>query len=580
MSVQDEFVKWATSPERTLEEAYCAERLVEQGLESWRLRHAPKNRISFDVQQATANRRRLNPAHRVRISEKDARQGCEGLLESDRLHFSAWKDRPLRDLSGLRFFPHLKHLSLCHTEAPDFSPLEALPALEHLFFNDDVVEDLTPLGSLKSLRELYARVRVPWPKVAAMAGMENLEELHWAGNLLALEEIPRLSRVRQAEFSHGFMADLPPRDCSRLPEMPWLEVLKLERVCRLDGITRWPRLKNLIIGGPFKDLHPLTGLRQLTHLELPGDVTRDLSPLVQLTQLRRLKVQGSHPQDYSVLAEAPRLHEVVADGCKINQMELSTLHAVLPKWDEEFEAEKPRVPGPLEFKVMPHQQQPQNPRAALGAEASWDGDAAMGGSEHGWMQRRVSRALARLIPGKGWGQVNAWAGLGVISVRLQSMDAAERLADVVEKIRAVLASARWPWQAHLTVCLDEPMEDEDDEEMSPEEEARIELENTRDYQRRRKEEEEYLEREHRLRLQQQEGKAVNPAEFAPPEGTAAVALQDMDAAEDEPEDYAVEERGHPLADELFVTGMITLDGFYVDEKFRRAAEHLMRCKME
>jgi hypothetical protein len=105
---------------------------------------------------------------------------------------------------------------------------------------------------------------------------------------MALEEIPSLPHVHDAQMRSICLAELPLRDCGRLPEMPALETFDLKTVHRLNGIGRWPGLRNLTVAGLFRDLSPLTGLRALTHLTLKGNLTRDLSPLARLPELRRL----------------------------------------------------------------------------------------------------------------------------------------------------------------------------------------------------------------------------------------------------------------------------------------------------
>jgi len=125
----------------------------------------------------------------------------------------------------------------------------------------------------------------------------------------------------------------------------------------------------------------------------------------------------------------------------------------------------------------------------------------------------------------------------------------------------------------LTVKLGgESAETETDTELSEEEEVRRELEDYRCYKRRREEEQVILEREHRLRLLQQEGQVVDPRTFAT-DGSGALALEESTHPL---EDLAVEECSHPLAEELFVIGTITLEGFYVSKPCKRAAQHLMR----
>jgi hypothetical protein len=348
-------------------------------------------------------------------------------------------------------------------------------------------------------------------------------------------------------------------------------------------------VENLTVEGECADLEPLARLAALTHLELKGNVTRDLSPLARLPQLRHLTVSSDHPQDYSVFAEAPLLHEVTAKGCDINKLELGTLHALLSPWSDEFELPEPRPLGPARFVVGPHKHLPKNPRAKQGNAPDWASNQGMAGSEGQWMQRKIRRRVARALDHPRWGSVSAfYGGHGYITV--SSLDAAERLPEIVQVIRECLASSRLPWCACLFVNLD--AEWERDDETDPElvealREQRYQQEAINDhldYLRRRQEHKEFLERQHRLRLLEQDGRAVNPQDFAAP-----AALPAKPPVPEEEEDVDVgdvlekrkkdpprrEPSSHPLAKALAILGAVTEEEFYVCVRDRGAAVHLM-----
>src|SRR5262249_12128121 len=154
--------------------------------------------------------------------------------------------------SGLRFFSHFRHLNLRGNALCSAGVLRGLNALESLTIWDDALEDLTPLAAVTKLRSLDLGIRSPWPSLVGLDALEELESLHWCGNLLSLEDIPRLGRVRQARFEMGPCGNLPVPSVNLLPEMPWLEVLEIDPLFVLDNITRWPRLRNLTVGGPFQ----------------------------------------------------------------------------------------------------------------------------------------------------------------------------------------------------------------------------------------------------------------------------------------------------------------------------------------
>ena len=578
MPKPNEFIAWALRPERTLEEAYCAERLVEEGYLHWRRLNGDEFRSGIQP-SASAKQRRLNPAHRVKLNNTILARAAEALASMTCLSLDAHQDRPLRDIHALRFFPQLKILSLHGHEFRDISVLRALPALESVSMSSEELEDFTPISELNLLKVLHLNVRQPWPNVAGLEALAELEVFHWTGNLLPLEEVSRFGKVRIAKLNSGDAGAAPLRDATRLPEMPWLEELEIEGVHRLDGITRWPRLRNLTLGGNFKDLVPLTGLRGLTHLTLKGELTRDLTPLAQLPELRRLLIQSRFPQDYSVLAETPRLHEVAAEGCKINRMELATLHAVLAPWDEEFAAHEPRPCLPCRFLVRDPEGLPAGPRVGPGCRARWQEDAGMRSSELNWFKACLGNELGKLLEGADWGRVRAVSN-GMACITLHKVDAAEQLPAIVDCARQLLRTTALPWHVHVSVDLRDKTQEasapggagEDAEEQV----VRGKIEDYRSHQHRRAEEEAYLEREHRMRLLAQAGTTIHPEEFAAPEESSLnAAAADFEVAA---VPAAVDEQ--PVEGTFWMQGVISEEGFFADARGRAAAEHLMGRRAE
>src|SRR6266540_778536 len=470
MSTRDELIAWALSPDRTLEEAYCAERLVEQGRLYWPSSNPGRRPELSPREEERKKKRRLNPAHRVQLEEAEVCCAVEKLLMMDRLDLDSESDRPMRDISGLRFFCHFRHLNLGGNALGDAGALRGWTALESLSIRDDALEDLTPLSALTKLRSLHLSIRSPWPNLKGLEALEELAFFHWRGNLLSLEDIPRLGKVCQARFEMGPCGNIPVPSVNCLPDMPWLEAFEIDPLFRLDDITRWPRLRNLSVGGPFKDLRPLGGLRALTHVVLRGDVTRDLSPLARLPELRRLEVRSQHPHDYSVLAEAPRLHEARAEGCKINTMELATLLAVLAPWEDEFLAAQARPRGNARFVVCQKNELPANPRQEFGPESRWNDDLELAASEGRWFRQRLHSALDGVFGKQGWGRLSPCSA-GSAPLCISKLEAAEQLAVVVETARELLCTTQLPWVVQFSVSLEEgdvnlaePDDESDDEE--------------------------------------------------------------------------------------------------------------------
>src|SRR5438132_1359089 len=112
----EKFSDWACDPRRTLEERYGAELLIEWLAGSWKKKHGIEEEINHQADRLRRKERQLNPAYKPRYSCKDARRTEEVLPEMK--HFSVtWNDdRPLRDLSFLRFCPPLTCIEVRNTE--------------------------------------------------------------------------------------------------------------------------------------------------------------------------------------------------------------------------------------------------------------------------------------------------------------------------------------------------------------------------------------------------------------------------------------------------------------------------------
>src|ERR1041384_5664221 len=160
-----EFIDWALSPDRTDEEASFAERVVEWGTELWRSKQKLSRSRSWDEEHEFRKRRRLNPAHRVKLKKLDVEHAAEMVAARNDLYIHTYDDRPIRDISGVQFLTHLRKLDLGTTEIADLTPLTTLTGLEELQFSDEVVEDLRPVAALTALRNLRVTVRQPWPVV-------------------------------------------------------------------------------------------------------------------------------------------------------------------------------------------------------------------------------------------------------------------------------------------------------------------------------------------------------------------------------------------------------------------------------
>lgn len=570
MSATD-FGKWALDPKRTDDEAYFAERVVESGLSTWRSRHRQHESWDWEKFHARQKRRKLNPAHRAKLKNTDVARAVEVLPEMTYLSLDAHSDRPIRDLSGLRFLPQLKNLQLGNSEINDLSPLSTLPDLEELHLSDKLIEDLRPIAMLKTLRRLWVSVWRPWPRVDGLDALHNLEFLYWNGSLLVLEGLGPFPRLREAHLN-SWMHNVPVRDATRLPEMPAIEVLIMGDLYRLDGIERYRHALNLTLEGEFRTLEPLTAFTRLTHLSLTNDQPLDLAPLCRLPELRVFNLTGVQPQEFFVLTDAPRLREVNASRCEANDREVATLREVLKPW-EEFQQNPPRPLSPLRFVA----ENRKDTTAATDRLKKWNdypdpwpGNKGMHDSEWNWIVRQLQAALDQQF-GKGWGEASqGW-------VRIYSIEVADQLEKFLHTARQVFAACRYPHHVMFSIDLlaDWHLTGKDwkDPEEAQRERDRAEDE---DFEIRQREEALLREREHRLRQLRQEGAKINPEEFEAPPDPPKIETADPDSNVLESD----EEEEHPRADEYRLYADINEEGLFVNVQSIETAERLLNRQAE
>ena len=565
MNAQD-FIAWALDPKRSDEEAYFAELLTERGFAEWCSKNIKGWYHDWRDDEEKHRLRRLNPAHRAELEPQDVERAAQMLPTITLLRLGSFGDRPVRDLSGLRFVPQLKHLYVEHSEVPDFSPVRWLKNLEQLHISDGVVEDLRPIAQLTQLKQLWVSVQQPWPLVDGWNALTELELLSWRGNLFVMEGMGLFPKVNWA-ILHPGSSQTPLRNVTTLPELPVVRRLDLSGVHRLEGIERYPRLQYLKLEWGDPDLTPLTSLTKLTHLELRSDATLDFGMLCRLPELRSLKLQSYQPQEWFVLTEAPKLHEVVASFCEANEQEVATLREVLPAWDEDFRLPEPRpLPEPSFVALEQKQwQQHGNPPS----DKNWDGNYEMQCSERAWLERQMQAALDRLF-GAGWGEA------GYHQVRVEKLEAAERLPEIVAVVRQALAACRHPHMTCIHIALRAPALPKKPKPVETEEQRlKHELAERRESERRWEEETRLRERQHRLRQLQQEGVKVNPEEFAPePE---APVVEELDA---DNEVYDDEGEPHLLAEQYALYLEVTEQQLAVHMSTVEVAERLLGRKAQ
>lgn len=584
------FPDWVQQSARTQEELCAAERVMEIALVLWRQAQPEDVRRQPDFYRDSREaperkrQRQLNPAYQPTFRDADLIHAAEILPSLREVCFESC-DRPLRSLAPLAFTPAVERLEIPVSELDDLSPLSALPSLQVLHIYDQLLDDARPLAGCRGLRELHLALSRPWPLIAGLDSLPLLEVLSWHGNYFVLDQAPAFPRLRSAVFHSR--ASLPLRDLRQLPEMPEVELLELREVWRLDGVERYPRLRNLSLGGHIEDARPLAALAHLTHLTIAGDTLRDVAPLATLPELRSLHFRCTRPRDYSPLAETPRLHEVQVTGCETNRLELAALHAALTPWDEEFTLPEPRPLRPLKFLAYDHFRRRRDPSPfdppPLPADTPFAGDPQWHASFYRWFQHTVDAHIMRLF---GWKEPQREYLRPRLSacaeVYLNSFAQAERFPEVIATLRPLLARMRYPRAVGLTVWVEKRNAREFfGTKPSPER-----LQERAAVDRWEAEKREQLEREHRYELLKAEGIPIDPAEFAAPpkaseaqeEIEALPAAQPDDEESDAPLEFDPDD--DPLLPALSFYGILTDETFIVETHGRRAAEHYFQREAE
>ena len=450
IEMPENFAQWACDPKRTHEERFGAELLIELMHGPWKKKHGIEDPINFQAEQFRKKERSLDPAYQSHYTRQDAERAQEVLPELHSLNLGYFEDRPLRDLSILRFCPPLQSLEIRYGEILDWTPLRIHPTLNKLHITDNKARDLRPIGDLPQLDTLTIIARAPWPDLRGLEKLSRLRDLTFYGNILALNVIPRLESVRSAKISLGGGFKLPVREVGDLPDMPELRRFHLENTAELHGIERHTQLLNLEIYGYYTDLSPLAGLQNLTHLILSGGDYPTIAPIASQSSLRKLTLRIEFPPDLTPLADAPRLHEIALEISPIVPPELATLNSLFNPWTEEFVATPRRPIGPLRLIIGDDEDRKNKVSSALPRD--WGDDHKMGASEARWFIRRLNRRLAKLL-GKGARspRERLHPHPGDVLIPVSRTEDIDRLPEIAQAIRKLIASARHPWACTLII---------------------------------------------------------------------------------------------------------------------------------
>ena len=258
----------------------------------------------------------------------------------------------IQDLTGLEHATNLTTLYLNNNLITDISPLRGLTQLKSLFLTANAIVDISPLRGLTQLKQLFLSGNAI-VDISPLRGLTNLIDLNISYNLItdfspidAL--IPNLvvySSVQDPVLNNsagikdpGLITAIKAalnRSSDHFSneitiwEMLTLTKLKAELVSDLSGLEYAKNLRDLNLKNPsgnvadtvkISNLSPLSGLTQLTDLDLRHHRITDISALSGLTNLQDLKLNDNQISDISALRGLTQLTTLVLPRNKISDI--------------------------------------------------------------------------------------------------------------------------------------------------------------------------------------------------------------------------------------------------------------------
>ena len=269
-----------------------------------------------------------------------------------RLETLSLEDNQITDGTALQNLANLRWLQLGNNRLSDLSPLTGLELTElYLWVNQ--ISDISPLAGMNKLMQLDL-VNNQITDISALAGMRNLRFLSLAGNQITdyspvmdfYDQIPEKDfeldgrtvmilngenpdeviafadpvLLKWVQKALGVTGDITVGMAANVRELD-LEMdgndWSYPRISNLSGLEYFRNVEGINLGwalqsqeGQQVDLSPLSGLGNLTMLQLHCDNLHDISALSGLTNLRILWIWGNEISDNSALSGMTRMESL------------------------------------------------------------------------------------------------------------------------------------------------------------------------------------------------------------------------------------------------------------------------------
>ncbi|MDE2724457.1 MAG: leucine-rich repeat domain-containing protein [Gemmatimonadota bacterium] len=252
----------------------------------------------------------------------------------------------ISDLTPLSSLTNLTTLILSYNTITDISPLSGLTNLSVLILSGNLFSDISPLSGLTNLTSLNLSYN-SISDITPLSGLTNLTFLSlYDGTMirdrsvlsrlsnLSVADIPDANLRAAIKIAMGKASDAPITDF----EMGFLSELEAPNanIRDLTGLELATSLTSLHLGTEFVsrvgyvnsnhifDFSPLSGLTNLTRLDLGGNSISDLSALSDaisgLIRLERLYLDNNSISDVSALSGLTRLERLILYNNSISDL--------------------------------------------------------------------------------------------------------------------------------------------------------------------------------------------------------------------------------------------------------------------
>ena len=230
----------------------------------------------------------------------------------------------ITDISPLSDLTNLSVLILSGNFFSDISPLSGLTNLTSLNLSYNSISDITPLSSLINLSVLILYDDTMIRDRSVLSRLSNLSEANIPDASLRAAIKTAMGKASDApitDFEMGFLSELEAPN-SNIRDLTGLELAT--SLTSLNLGTEFVSRVGYVNSNHISDFSPLSGLTNLTRLDLGGNSISDLSALSGaisgLTRLERLYLDTNSISDVSALSGLTRLERLILFNNSISDL--------------------------------------------------------------------------------------------------------------------------------------------------------------------------------------------------------------------------------------------------------------------